>query len=146
MKRLLYTSRWDNFYSFLYNKTMAHANHAHLLSNLPKPIVVPTKLNPTNHSAISFLPETNTINLPVGTYPGEPMLANSNMDDLGQLSKPIGDPFDVKFLVEQADMEDDEEDSDYINDNDQASGSFDGDISLVDETPMALETEALGPM
>lgn len=74
------------------------------------------------------------------------MLANSNMDDLGQLSKPIGDPPDGKFLVEQADMEDYEEDSDYINDSDQASGSFDGDISLVDETPMALETEALGPM
>ena len=98
---------------FLHNKTKAHANHAnhaHLLSNLPKPTVVPTKLNPTNHSAISFLPETNTINLHVGTNPGEPMLANPNMDDLGQLSKPIGDPPDGKFLVDQTDMEDDEED------------------------------------
>lgn len=43
-------------------------------------------------------------------------------------------------------MEDDEDDSEYIEDNDRESSSSNGDISLMDETPMGLESEALGLM
>lgn len=42
--------------SILRKQTKAHANHANFITNLPKPTMVPTTLNPMNHSAISFLP------------------------------------------------------------------------------------------
>lgn len=43
-------------------------------------------------------------------------------------------------------MEGDEDDSDYIAKSGQESKSSYVDISLVDETPLGLDTEALGLM
>lgn len=125
----------------LRNKTNIHTTH----TSQPVPTIVPTSLSSLHHSAIySTTAASTSNNYAASSSSGQDQdkLASVRYD---KSSKLASDPPDTGTLTITDNMNDDGEDSDYMRESDNESGSYDEDISSMDELAMDMEIEALGP-
>lgn len=123
------------------NYVPLHQNHAHFAHN-PNPKIVAITLNPLFHSAVSFDPALTTITKPTININSVSIkdISTSNFDS--HKAQPQEDPRNHAILGKTMNMDDDDDNSEYMGESKNVMESFEKDISLDDENAIDVIHEA----